>query len=344
MGALEVSVRLLVDFEQQKPFGVYDVDPANRHLSFLPGRSRHYATSEFSFDAHYNAFGRRDVEWSPAVVADPNSVLFIGDSFAYGIGVDHEETLPTQLEVRFAQAGRPAEVMNFGMPGNGAPPGYAMLLDDAIEKGFAARTVVVAIFVGNDFYPSVLTPLDGAPAAPAPADSKNGGSLLSHWKSFELLRLRVSQSARLVGWALTLGRMLGISVYDGAGTYVFLRERTPEQDALFQRILGHIGVMKQTCDETDRRLFAVILPNRIQVENREAFTSAVYDAARPHRDVLRYCEQLGISCLDLLPVLSEAYLRDGEPLFFPVDRHLNPRGYRLVGEAIASFLLAEGAP
>ena len=343
LGALEVGVRLWVDLEEQKPFAVYDIDHSNGGLSFEPGHSRRYETPEFRFDARYNGFGRRDVEWPPDVVANPANILFIGDSNVYGIGVDHDETIPSQLEARFLREGHPIEVMNFGMPGSGAPPTYALLLDDAIARGFAARTIVVAIFIGNDFYPSVLAPLDLRPALSAPAAAGGGGSLLARWKSYQLLRSRVSRSARMVGWALTLSRMLGVSVYDSAGTYVFLREQTPEQEALFRRILGHIGQMKQRCDETGRRLFAVILPNRIQVENRDALTGDIYDATRPHQDILRYCDEIGIACLDLLPSLSEAYRRDGEPLFYAVDRHMNSRGYRSASETIARFLRTEGA-
>lgn len=343
LGVVEVAVRLLVDFDEQKPFAVYDVDHERGGLSFLPSRSRHYDAAEFSFDASYNAFGRRDVEWPPETVADPSSVLFIGDSFAYGIGVEHADTLPSQLEAHFAAAGHPVEVMNFGMPGNGAPPAYARMLEDAIAKGFAARTVVVAIFVGNDFYPDVLAEPTAPRAEPTPAAARSP-SLLSHWKTLTFLRLRVSQSARLVGWALTVGRWLGVSLYDSAGTYVFLREQTPDQEALFRRILGHVGRMKERCDETGRRLFVLILPNRIQVENRDALTGGVYDAARAHRDILAYCDEIGVACLDLLPVLSERFERDGEPLFYAVDRHLNLRGYRAVGEEAARFLRAEGVP
>jgi lysophospholipase L1-like esterase len=341
LGVIEAAVRILVDFDRQKPFAVYDVDHEHGGLSFLSSRSRHYAAAEFSFDAHYNAFGRRDVEWPPETVADPNSVLFIGDSFAYGIGVEHEDTLPSQLEAHLAAAGRPVEVMNFGMPGNGAPPAYARMLDDAIGKGFAARTVVVAIFVGNDFYPDVLAD-PGAKRVEAPAPRRP--SLLSHWKTLTFLRLRVSQSARLVGWALTASRWLGVSLYDSAGTYIFLREQTPEQQALFRRIVGYVGRMKERCDETRRRLVVLILPNRIQVENRDALTGGVYDAARANRDIVAYCDEIGVACLDLLPVLSERFERDGEPLFYAIDRHLNRLGYRVVGEEVARFLLAEGLP
>lgn len=338
---VELGVRLLVDFERQRPLAIYDVDHAGGGLSFLPGRTRRYESSEFPFEARYNAFGRRDVEWPPEVIADPSSVLFIGDSFAFGVGVDHEETIPSQLEARFAAAGRPVEVMNFGMPGNGAPPSYAVLLDDAIARGFAARNVVVAIFVGNDFYPSVLDWQAARANGPAPPAAP---PLLSHSKTLEFLKLRVSQSARVVGWALAAGRLLGVSLYDSAGTYIFLRERTLEQEALFREILGHLGVMNERCREGGRRLFAVIFPNRIQVENREALTSAVYDPERPHRDILAWCREQRMPCLDLLPVLAEAWRREREPLFFPIDRHLDPRGYRLASDAIAAFLREQGVP
>jgi hypothetical protein len=341
---IEAGVRWLVDFDRYKPFGVHDVDHAGGGLSFLPGSHRRYEAPEFTFEASYNAFGRRDVEWPPEVVADPSSVLFIGDSFAYGIGVEAAETLPSRLETRFARAGRPVEVMNFGMPGNGAPPTYAAMLDDAIAKGFAARTVVALIFVGNDFYPNVLEPAAAPPPPTRPAGPAANGFSPPRWKTLDFVRVRVSQSARLVGWTLTLSRLLGITVYDSGGSYVFLRQRTPDQEALFRRILSFVGDMKERCDETGRRFFAVVLPNRIQVENRQALSGGVYDAARPNRDVMAYCEEIGIRCLDLLPMLSETYERDGAPLFYPVDRHLNPYGYRLVGEAIGTFLLEAGVP
>jgi hypothetical protein len=107
--------------------------------------------------------------------------------------------------------------------------------------------------------------------------------------------------------------------------------------------MSHVGRMKERCDETGRRLFVVVMPNRIQVENRDALTGRIYDAARPNRDIARYCDELRISCLDLLPVLSEAHQHGGEALFYAADRHLNVRGSRRAAEAIARFLMAEGA-
>jgi lysophospholipase L1-like esterase len=336
-------VRALVDLAPQRPLGIHDVDHANRGLSFLPYHQRRYETSEFSFLASYNRFGRRDVEWPTRVVADPSSILFVGDSFVYGIGADHEGTLPSLLEARAARDREPREVMNFGMPA-GAPPGYAFLLEDAFAKGFRAGTVVAGVFTGNDFYPGVLRefsePASGAgPREPeaAPPQRRGPRSAL-----LELLRLRASQSARLVGLTLTLGRWLGIPVYDSAGAYVYLRERTPEQEAVFQAILSHLGRAHAACRAEGRRFFIVGFPNRIQVENRAELTNAIYDAERPGRDVLAYCRAHGIPCLDLLPELTRAHRETGAPLFFPIDRHFNAEGYRVAADAIYAFLRGHG--
>jgi lysophospholipase L1-like esterase len=59
--------------------------------------------------------------------------------------------------------------------------------------------------------------------------------------------------------------------------------------------------------------------------------------------VLTYCRTHGIPCLDLLPEIARAYREVGEPLFYPIDRHLNERGYRVAADAIYAFLREQGA-
>lgn len=169
LGALELALRRFVEFPSQQPLAVVDVD-WDHPVRFLPGSRHTYRSAEFTFHVAMNRFGRRDDEWSAEVVADPRSLLVIGDSFVLGNGVEAPDTIPSRLEARLAETGDRREVMNFGMPG-GAPPQYRLLLEDALREGFAARTVVVGIFLGNDFYPDVLQPFRRAePAAgPSPA-------------------------------------------------------------------------------------------------------------------------------------------------------------------------------
>ena len=330
---LELGARLLVDRSEHGPIAVRDVDPANP-LRFRPWSERVYETSEFRYTVSFNRFGRRDVEWTDAVIRDPGSVLFIGDSFVLGNGVENEDSIPSLLERWFEERGAPREVLNFGMPG-GDPGTYGRLLEQALDDGFRARTVVVGVFVGNDFYPSVLAPRRPPRPAPPPQPAARA------WPRSKLLQFvkqRLSSSPRTVGWALAAGRLLGIPVYDTAGSYIFMREPAPDQRLLFERILAFFDGMKAHCDRRGCTLHLVVFPNKLQVENRDDLTTSVLDAERPNRRILEHCRGLGIACLDLLPVLASAWEADAEPLYFPIDRHLNPRGTRVAADAIGAFL------
>jgi hypothetical protein len=339
-GVLELAVRWLVDFDTQQPTAVRDIDWSHP-TRFLPGSRRTYQTPEFQFTVAFNRLGRRDVEWTPETIADPDSIILIGDSFVLGNAVEEPDTIPSRMEARLAERGERREVMNFGMPG-GAPPHYVALLEDALSEGFAARTIVVALFVGNDFYPNVfdpMTPPPAQPATPPPAALWPPRSAL-----LQLLRVRVSQSPRFVGLALTLGRLTGINFYDTGGSFVFLREQTPEQKEFFLRVLGEVARMRDIAAARGRRLYVVIIPNKLQVENGDDLTGRIYDAAAPDRRILEWCGSEEIPCFDLLPPLIAAAAAEPGPLYYPVDRHFNPRGYALAADLILQFLTGKGAP
>ena len=316
------------------------MDPAKR-TAFLPGTRRAYETEEFRFSVAVNLHGRRDIEWPPATLAAPENVLFIGDSVVFGYGVDDRESIPSRLEALFAANGSRREVFNFGMPGRISLPEYRSLLDEALELAIGARTVLLGLFVGNDF----RDPVDrGAPqvqrgrgAAPNRANAARRG-LLSDSALVSFLRLQVRGSPRLLSWTLTVGGFLGLEVYQSDSSFIFLREQSPNQVARFRRVLDAIGEMKAVCESEGRELVLVIFPNMVQVENADELTNAVYDAGKPNRLVADYCEQLGLACLDLLPGLREAQAAGGAHLFFPQDRHLNIAGNRRAAEILFQFL------
>lgn len=335
----EVGVRLFVDLEAQLPGRIRGIDP-ERPTAFLPGTSYRYESNEFDYTVSFNRFGRRDVEWDAAAIANPDNVLFIGDSFVLGNGLEHEEAIPTQLEGLLGGDGVQPEVFNFGMPGGG-PQQYADLLQEALEQGFAASRIIVMIFVGNDFYPRVIDDpvfdperrkeiIERRASAPDPPAS-------SHLLKF--VRSRASQSAIVVDWALRLGDLVGLSLYSSPSTYVFQRRLAPAQQQTLDTILGSVDRMKRLADEARRELFLVVMPNRIQVENAGALTSTTMDAQAPNRRVASACATLGIDCLDLMPILQAEHRKSDEALYYPVDRHVTPVGAELSATAIAEFLI-----
>jgi len=334
----ELGVRLFVDFAQERPGRVEGVDPEHP-TRFLAGASHRYQSQEFDYTVRFNRFGRRDVDWDAATIGDPANILFIGDSFVLGNGLEHDETIPTQLEHRLAESDWRPEVFNFGLPGGG-PPEYLRLFEEALEAGFAASTVVVMLFVGNDFYPSVVDHPAFDPerrkemirrrqTAPRPLFS-------SHLIQF--VRLRLGQSAVAVDWALRLGDLLGTSFYSSPTSYIFQRRMSPEQQETFDTILGSLAAMKRRADETGRQLLVVVTPNRVQVENSDALTNATMEAAAPNRRIAEVCASLELDCLDLLPLLSQESGKSRGGLYYPIDRHLNPEGAELASLAIAEFL------
>jgi hypothetical protein len=330
----EVGVRWLVDLRKQMPIPVYDVDLSTR-LAFLPGRERTYQTDEFRYTLRTNRFGRRDVEWSQPVLEDKGSVLFVGDSFVLGAGVEDEESIPTRLEGWTETLGERREVFNFGMPAVGLPH-YLLLLKEAFRIGVSAETVLLGVFVGNDFEYSSLQPL--VPEDPLPPVDAAPPRFAPRSALFDYLRLRVSHSSRFVGWTLTVGDWFGVRLYNTAGSYLFLRNPSPEQDDVFDRILTSLGEFQELCRRNQRELYVVLFPNKMQVENHDELESSIYDPERPNRRILEYCELRGLRCLDQLPVLANAYAREQRPLYFPVDRHLNSLGTQIAAQSIFAWL------
>jgi len=329
---LEVGTRAVVPPREWPPRVIRQVDPENR-AAFLPGAESFYESDEFRFTVRTNRYGRRDVEWSAEAMADPRNIVFIGDSMVFGYGVDREGAVPALLEARLARTGEPREVLDFSMVACSLPT-YAELLEEALRLGVAAETVLLGITVGNDFSSDVLDP-PGPPLSEAPPLP-----WYSHSAFLDYLKRRAEGSPVLVGSALVIGRWLGLTLYDTSGSYIFLRRQTPEQEAVFRRILAITGSIAAKARENGRRLHVVIFPNKIQVENTDELTGAIYDAEKPNRLIREQCEALGLACLDLRPVLSAAYRAGSGPLFFPVDRHHNEKGNGIVAEAIFEFLEA----
>jgi hypothetical protein len=190
--------------------------------------------------------------------------------------------------------------------------------------------------VGNDFYSHVVAPRPPRPPPEVPPTPPPSYLV-------DFLRRRASQSARVVGWMLAASRWTGLEVYDSAGSYIFLRRQTDEQRALFRRILELFGDLQRDCEASGRSLLVAIFPNKIQVENGAELTSSIFDAERPNRVLLDYCAEVGMSCLDLLPVLRAEHERGGRALYFPIDRHLNQAGNEVAADAIFAALEREGA-
>ncbi|MBM4336803.1 MAG: hypothetical protein FJ108_12965 [Deltaproteobacteria bacterium] len=144
---LELGARLLVPVREIGPsFSVYDPVLGARHKRNL---SASRWTPEFTMRITTNSLGQRGPEPTPAERDAKLRVLFVGDSFSEGYGVDDGEEFPRRVASRLAAEGRSVRVLNEGVGNTGTGRAVRLLRD--YPSGPEGATVLVYQSSSNDF-------------------------------------------------------------------------------------------------------------------------------------------------------------------------------------------------
>lgn len=102
----------------------------------------------FTFKFSNNSLGwRGSREYQEAKQTDYR-VLFLGDSFTYGLGVNDDQTFAAQVEEDLTKARLSVEVMNAGCPGKGTD--YELKCFQTVGRRFHPDLTVLCFF-SNDF-------------------------------------------------------------------------------------------------------------------------------------------------------------------------------------------------
>jgi hypothetical protein len=333
LGLAEIATRLTWT---EHSHGLYQVAPDG--LRLVPHSEGRYKSEEFEFIVTANRFGYRDREWTEQAINNSSNIIFAGDSFVFGYGVGENETVPSFMEQlsHGAETAHPMEVFNVGLAGTF--PEYRAQARGAIEIGIQARTILVGLFLGNDFTEIPVY-------SRAPVQATTGKSLRAPSRAdsalYRFLKSRIGSSATFTGFLFTVSNWLQRDLYPTSAGYIFLRDWTKAQQGVFYYFLDQSLDIARLTAAHGRDLVFVIFPNRIQVENSRELTNSVYDADLPNQRILEYCRLHQLSCLDLLPDLRDAYTERREPLYFPIDRHLNATGNRIAADRILEYLRRE---
>ncbi|HMO01374.1 MAG TPA: SGNH/GDSL hydrolase family protein [Oligoflexia bacterium] len=95
-----------------------------------------------------NSFGMRDREITLEKQANVFRIALLGDSFAFGWGVEREQSFAWHLENTLKSAGINAEVLNFGVPGYSTFQEIAKFFDRDYRFN---PDLVIVYFIDNDF-------------------------------------------------------------------------------------------------------------------------------------------------------------------------------------------------
>ncbi len=352
--------------------GLFREDPAVglRHVPQFQGRIR---TAEHDVAVSINSDGYRDREYPPRGPAF--RVLGLGDSFAFGFGVEEPECYLSRLEQMTAERG--VEVINAGHSGMG-PDNEALLLE-ADGPWLRPDLVLVGIYVGNDMWnvlsgphratvvegrlrstpgilerwhrpvragrilPAMLPAVPASEALPVPFRTLLHRSHLYRLLSSRYAALRARRERGGAG-----GAAQPLSAVDDQA--VFLRDQPPEFRAGWTQVCSWLARMASWCNAHGARLALLLIPTADQVYPERWATSRArfglrddeIDLGQPQRILLDCGRQHGLAAIDLLPALRKAAAGPGPPLYYRSDPHWTPRGHEVAAAEALARLRAEG--
>ena len=316
---LEVGIRVLVP---QAPswLDLYVRHPRLPFHALAPGRHSLVETDESRWEVYTDESGFR-IGRHPLPATGKPVALWLGDSFAFGQGVDFEASWIGLLQ---SAPGAHPPFVDAAVGGYG-PPQYAAVLDDALDQGMAVKMVFVATFVGNDFYDSVW---DKDEPIRNGVIGDDGGVRSFLKRNFHTYRLLGGLYRRLAGKApLELPDLhdFGDPEEWRTGTLAAC-ERAYR--AAFLRIAS-------TCARRELPLVVLVLPSMSMAEATRLHGEADLHEVRDSRAALGRARDilasLGIRYVDATNALAQHPTTE---MYFPLDQHLTPAGHRVVADLL----------
>ncbi len=263
------------------------------------------------------------------------AAVWLGDSFAFGHGVDYEESFIGLVQERSPEVRH----VNTSVPGYG-PTQYREVLEHLLARGERFDVVFVATFVGNDFHDTVWTK-DVEVHAGVVGHRRD---LRSYLKTHvQLYRLVSAAYHRLVGkpanrrFQETREQIADVDAWD--------RGFLAGANETFAREMAHI---QQLGREYDAEVRFVVLPTRdaVAVARGESVQDVPGDPSLPVSKAIASLAAIGVEVLDLTSALAGA---SEQNLYLPFDGHLTRAGNRIVADALVeawprSCPTSRGAP
>jgi hypothetical protein len=301
----------------------------------VPGARVRHRTTEFDVAIEINQLGLRQ-RLAGAGAPTGATLCLLGDSFAFGQGVEESE----RVGERLAELHPGLRVHNVALPALGTD--QALLLYSELEGPQRESRVVVLLYFLEDVLRNV-------------AHERHG--LAKPW--FELeegeLRLRgvpvpeVTTSAgsepprggvgpRTRAWLRrhsALYVLLRRALLDTAPDLLARDDEDPYPDyaaraSAWQLTAALLERLRDAVHARGAELVLTIVPERWHL---------AVDRPREHQiAVLQACERLAVPALDLTPILIASDATRGRSAYYPGDGHWNPAGHRLAAQALSEFL------
>jgi len=284
---------------------------------------------EFTTDVRLNSRGFRDAEFTAAKAPGVFRIVVLGDSIAWGYGVEQTQRFADLLPEAWLREGRAAQVVNLAVSGYGTD--QELLLWERQGRRYCADLVLLALYE-NDVRENTQT-FQGRSPKPYFRLSGDGTLALENVPVPRVPRLPPPPSGGVRAWLQTHVR-----------TWAGLA-------AARQMLRGDAGVAAPPAPPPAAVELTAALVRRLAaavVRDGAAFGVVVLPDLYYLATTMEAARRAEVvATLDLTPIFRRA-AADGPPLFYRLDgAHWTPRAHALAADAIARWArdsLGPGAP
>ncbi len=258
------------------------------------------------------------------------SIVFIGDSFTFGIGVSDQETFVSLIQQKInAKPEFEFACINASVPAYSISQYRRWITEQSLEQ--KPSMVIVCLFMENDWV-SLYRELGTDWFEPhRPTSGRFGGLFYYNINLYRMVKNRLINTIDPEGYRFML------AAYHPKGKHV---------KSIYQHLENEIKRMNEYCTFHEIPIAIVNIPPDYLVfdEHRQHavqsadLTWAEMDFDYPTDWLNQHCQLLHIPYLDLTASFKNTLKKDEQPLYIPYDRHLNETGHQLAAQAIFDWL------
>jgi lysophospholipase L1-like esterase len=315
------------------------VSEADPYLGFVypPNQEGRFEREggEFGFSYTTDEHGFRN----PSPWPERADIVVLGDSMAFGYGVDDEEAWTRLL----AEQRPGSRVINLGLIG--AAPQQYFRIYETFGQALRPDLVLFCLFPGNDLADALR--FDKWLEAGSPGNyevwrEKPGvqGVLRDLLEQSYLVALarqaRNRVDLRFSGRTMEFPDAGRLQL--APGVYAGNEERAQPDHPAFRSVIDAIERTRALAERGGGKFLVLLVPTKEEVylpllDEEPPLGTAPFAS---------YLSEAGVPYLDLTPDF-QARARDGQKLYFEIDGHPNAAGYRLIAEVVLNDVWNDGA-
>ena len=304
----------------------------------------HHRHRDFLASYQTNRYGFRG-EFPPLGDHVGRRIVFLGDSFTFGFGVNDHETFVHRVNEKATGD----QYLNFAIPGFSTDQQYLLLRQRVIN--FRPDVVVLVTYLGNDLFDNLLPfPLQASHGKPYFKFSGNrlllkNSPVPTAVKSKEQAALDLHQvvmgepPTRRGGLFGLLEKMKlfqmakGIFRSDNRDLFTLFNTRFQPALKVYEALLDQMAIL---CRRNNSELLVILMPGRSLVERPGSQSAQFQEYLR--EKIIELCKRLHIRLMDLPLHLKTVHMETGEKFHFPNDGHMNALGHMVTADYIREKL------